>query len=142
MAFTVTRCYRFILTNTNRLEQFKHPFNSTVLQTFSRAPRHQCCSSLLFTSANNGLNSKTTSLVWYSFRKWFQVVRPRFQPRVRYSNEASGGGSGGSAATPMKALSSTGRIKVILREYGSVAVVFHTAMSLFSLGSCYLVVTR
>ena len=39
-------------------------------------------------------------------------------------------------------LSSTERIKVVLREYGVVAVVFHTVMSLGSLGTCYLVVSR
>ena len=38
--------------------------------------------------------------------------------------------------------SSIQRIKVVLKEYGSVAVVFHTVMSLTSLGTCYLIVDR
>ena len=38
--------------------------------------------------------------------------------------------------------SSIQRIKVVLKEYGGVAVVFHTVMSLASLGTCYLVVDR
>lgn len=32
------------------------------------------------------------------------------------------------------------RVKVVIKEYGTVAVVFHTVISLASLGSCYLVV--
>ena len=34
----------------------------------------------------------------------------------------------------------TGRLKVILREYGIVAVVFHTVISFASLGTCYMIV--
>ena len=45
-------------------------------------------------------------------------------------------------STPAPKLSSTERIKVVLREYGTVAVVFHTVISLASLGTCYLVVDR
>ena len=45
-----------------------------------------------------------------------------------------------SSSAPKK--SSTERIKVILKEYGVVAVVFHTVMSLGSLGTCYLIVSR
>ena len=45
-------------------------------------------------------------------------------------------------SSPAAKLSSTERIKVVLREYGAVAVVFHTVMSLASLGTCYLVVDR
>ena len=45
-------------------------------------------------------------------------------------------------SSPAQKLSSTERIKVVLREYGVVAVVFHTVMSLGSLGTCYLIVSR
>lgn len=51
--------------------------------------------------------------------------------RVMYSNDS----------TPPKK-SYTERIKVIVREYGVVAVVFHTAISLFSFGTCYFLVSR
>lgn len=34
------------------------------------------------------------------------------------------------------------KVKVIIKEYGSVAVVFHTAISLVSLGTCYLLVSK
>jgi hypothetical protein len=43
-------------------------------------------------------------------------------------------------STPAPKLSSMERIKVVLREYGTVGVVFHTVISLASLGTCYLVV--
>lgn len=45
-------------------------------------------------------------------------------------------------SSPPQKQSSTQRIKVVLREYGVVAVVFHTVMSLTSLGTCYLIVSR
>lgn len=38
--------------------------------------------------------------------------------------------------------SSTQRVKVVIKEYGGVAVVFHTVISLCSLGTCYLIVSR
>lgn len=45
-------------------------------------------------------------------------------------------------SSPTHKPSSTQRIKVVLKEYGGVAVVFHTVMSLASLGTCYLIVSR
>lgn len=45
-------------------------------------------------------------------------------------------------SSPPQKQSSTQRIKVVLKEYGGVAVVFHTVMSLTSLGTCYLIVSR
>ena len=55
--------------------------------------------------------------------------------------ETSTGGPGGGAPAG-KAVSSTERIKIILKEYGTVAVVFHTSMSLCVLGICYLLVSK
>lgn len=46
------------------------------------------------------------------------------------------------SAESAKSKSSIQKIKVILREYGTVAVVFHTVMSLGSLGTCYLLVSK
>lgn len=43
-------------------------------------------------------------------------------------------------SSPAPRYSNTERIKVVLKEYGSVAIVFHTVMSLCSLGTCYLIV--
>ena len=63
--------------------------------------------------------------------------------RAAYSNGASGKGTQGpgpSGSAPR--LSNTERIKVLVKEYGTVAVVFHTIMSLFSLGTCYLLVSK
>ena len=34
----------------------------------------------------------------------------------------------------------TGRLKIIIREYGVVAIVFHTIISFASLGTCYMIV--
>lgn len=45
-------------------------------------------------------------------------------------------------SSPAPRYSNTERIKVVLKEYGSVAIVFHTVMSLCSLGTCYLIVNR
>lgn len=139
MAVRVTRCYSYILNNAHqRLKQRIQP--SMVLQTIStksKTPVLLSSSSLFFTSARNSFNSTTTSII---HRYWMRSVRQRFQPRTRYSNEASGKGS--SSSSSVRALYSTDRIKVILKEYGTVAVVFHTVISLCSLGSCYLVVSR
>lgn len=41
-----------------------------------------------------------------------------------------------------KALSSVERIKIILKEYGTVAFVFHISMSLCTLGVCYFLVSK
>ena len=46
------------------------------------------------------------------------------------------------STSPAPKASSIEQIKVVLKEYGGVGVVFHTVMSLCSLGSCYLVVSR
>ena len=46
------------------------------------------------------------------------------------------------STSPAPKASSTERIKVVLKEYGGVGVVFHTVMSLCSLGTCYLIVSR
>ena len=48
--------------------------------------------------------------------------------------------NGGTA--PKKAQSYTERVKVIMKEYGGVGVAFHTVISLFSLGTCYSLVSR
>ena len=53
--------------------------------------------------------------------------------RVTYTN---------GAATPKKAQSYTDKVKVIMKEYGAVGVIFHTVISLFSLGTCYFLVSR
>ena len=47
-----------------------------------------------------------------------------------------------SGGAPEKKESYTQRVKVVLKEYGPVAIVFHTVISLFSLGTCYLLVSR
>ena len=54
-------------------------------------------------------------------------------PRAAYSNEAP---------ASKKTQSYTERVKVIMKEYGTVGVVFHTVISLISLGTCYFLVSR
>lgn len=61
-------------------------------------------------------------------------------PRASYSNGATGGGAQGQGSAAR--LSNTEKIKVLVKEYGTVAVVFHTIISLFSLGTCYLLVSK
>ena len=76
------------------------------------------------------------------------VCRPPWPVRIPVSGNV---GFAGATLSPVRTrlcsssvrkLSSTERIKVVLRDYGTVAVVFHTAISLASLGTCYLVVDR
>ena len=61
-------------------------------------------------------------------------------------SSSSRAGSGSSVAQggkeTAKAQSSTERIKIILREYGTVAFVFHISMSLCTLGTCYILVSK
>ena len=64
-----------------------------------------------------------------------------------YTNgpEKAGAGEGATMKTGSAAvakLSNTQRIKVVLKEYGTVAFVFHMSMSLFSVGMCYLLVKK
>ena len=54
-----------------------------------------------------------------------------------YSNGTESPGVGGP-----KKMSNTEKVKIVVREYGSVAIIFHTCISLFSLGSCYLAVSK
>jgi hypothetical protein len=61
-----------------------------------------------------------------------QIVH-RIQQRAAYSPNPP-------PAEPKR--SYTQRIKVVLKEYGPVAVVFHTVISLISLGTCYFLVSR
>ena len=79
---------------------------------------------------------------WCIYR--YAVYRSQiYKMRAAYSNGASGKGTQGqgpSGSAPR--LSNTERIKVLVKEYGTVAVVFHTIMSLFSLGTCYLLVSK
>lgn len=66
----------------------------------------------------------------------------------RDGNKGPGEGDGGRVGSTAGAVSSSAgkrvgyveRVKVVIKEYGTVAVVFHTVISLASLGSCYLVV--
>ena len=59
------------------------------------------------------------------------------------STTAAGQSTGDTASiSTAPAQSSTQRIKVVLREYGTVAVVFHISMSLCVLSVCYILVSK
>ena len=58
------------------------------------------------------------------------------------SSSISSSVSASQTTASNKALSSTERIKIILKEYGSVAFVFHISMSLCVLGVCYVLVSK
>ena len=47
-----------------------------------------------------------------------------------------------SFAVEKKSTFSSSRLKVILKEYGPVAIIFHTVLSLGSLGGFYVLVNR
>ena len=77
--------------------------------------------------------SLLSPLRWTCAAKW---SLSRAVPCAHYS-------SGGPAPPgPAAKQSSTARVKVVIKEYGGVAVVFHTVISLCSLGTCYLIVSR
>ena len=58
------------------------------------------------------------------------------------TSTTAAGQSSGDAVSTAPAQSSTQRIKIILREYGTVAVVFHISMSLCVLSVCYILVSK
>ena len=58
------------------------------------------------------------------------------------STAAAAGQSSGDAASTAPAQSSAQRVKIILREYGTVAVVFHISMSLCVLSVIYILVSK
>ena len=66
--------------------------------------------------------------------------------RTLYSNEAGnkeideGKKESGKGRLTSSQRSSLERVKQIIKEYGTVAVVFHTVMSLTSVGICYMLV--
>ena len=63
-------------------------------------------------------------------------------PESPKSADSKSGQISGDAGNSAKAQSSTQRIKVILKEYGTVAFVFHISMSLCTLSVCYLLVSK
>ena len=78
-----------------------------------------------------------------------QCLRRSYSEGESQGSKASSSNSGGSSTTAApesgasdKALSSAQRVRIILREYGTVAVVFHLSMSLCTLGVCYLLVSK
>ena len=101
----------------------------------------------------SALTLRTSSGVGPAFgahvQRWcfhrYAVYRSQiFKLRAAYSNGTSGKGAQGQGSSSGSAarLSNTERIKVLVKEYGTVAVVFHTIISLFSLGTCYLLVSK
>ena len=76
----------------------------------------------------------------WCFRRYNICRYQNRSPRAAYSNGAAGRGLQGQGSATR--LSNTERIKVLMKEYGTVAVVFHTVVSLFSLGTCYLLVSK
>ena len=58
------------------------------------------------------------------------------------STAAAAGQSSGDAVSTAPAQSSAQRVRIILREYGTVAVVFHISMSLCVLSVCYILVSK
>lgn len=76
----------------------------------------------------------------WCFRRYNIYLNRNRSPRASYSNGATGGGAQGQGSAAR--LSNTEKIKVLVKEYGTVAVVFHTIISLFSLGTCYLLVSK
>ena len=58
------------------------------------------------------------------------------------SSAAAGEGSGNAVSSSATVQSSSQRIKVFLKEYGTVGMVFHISMSLCVLSVCYLLVSK
>ena len=79
-----------------------------------------------------------------------QYLRNYSEGSVPESQRSKGSNSSGvdstvsasQSAASNKVLSSTERIKIILKEYGTVAFVFHISMSLCTLGVCYVLVSK
>lgn len=61
------------------------------------------------------------------------------QPRRFYSSSSD---ASGESATGGGQVSSREKMKRAVRDYGSTVIVFHVCISLISLGSCYLLVSR
>ena len=110
-------------------------------QSFSQGPP-ACGTAQFHTTQSNSLISLRQSRRNYS--KDESRDRSRSEGTVTSDTSTAAGSTtaaqGGGA--PTKAVSSTERIKVILREYGTVAFVFHISMSLCTLGTCYLLVSK
>lgn len=86
-------------------------------RTLSIQPSTQCSSPAVCTSRVNGV-----------------IISVQ---RVMYSNSTTS-----TSPVPKKSQSYMERIKLIMKEYGSVGVIFHTVISLFSIGTCYYLVSR
>ena len=60
--------------------------------------------------------------------------------RVSFSTNGKNSVGGDQAVNSESTKWNLANVRRVLREYGTVAVVFHTVMSLASLGTCYTVV--
>lgn len=97
-----------------------------------------------------------TAMLWTSLRargsllvhrEQYEMVR-RTNQLCKYTTNASQPSSQNQPqpnkleSNTEKPKSSTERIKVILKEYGAVAFVFHISVSLCSVGTCYILVSK
>lgn len=82
--------------------------------------------------------------MWRNYSNGAPPENPRStDPKSSASaNSSSGGSTPEATAASAPAQSSAQRVRIILREYGTVAVVFHISMSLCVLSVCYILVSK
>ena len=70
------------------------------------------------------------------------VTSPHTKTCSRHPHPRAGQVTRSFASVEKKSTFSSSQLKVILKDYGPVAVVFHTVLSLGSLGGFYVLVSR
>ena len=132
-AVTLRRC----LSYSNRLcmvEAKKHPRHQLVMSDqYQPAARYS-------TAANVGMCQQLCHQG--HIKPLCQTSPPRDQFISLTQSAAYSNGAESQGAVVSKKLSNTEKIKIVVKEYGTVAIIFHTCISLFSLGSCYLAVSK
>lgn len=109
----------------------------TTIRTFSFSKVQRgtllphCNTSILRLQKYHFISVTFCRTLWIQSRKALPVSSPVFRMGMR-SQRANYSTQSGY----------TDRIKVVLKEYGPVALIFHTVISLMSLGTCYLLVDK
>lgn len=136
-------CRSAVNLNSSMQTNVPHPFSSSGKATHFNMPGGQWESKNKFISEDMqkshylNLKKKKEGIREYcTFTKQFRSPLI-FLSRLKSTNSSGDGNSAGETS-----LSRTQRLKKAVTEYGTTVIVFHVGISLISLGTCYLLISR
>lgn len=135
-------CQSAVNLNSSMQTNVPHPFSSRGKATHFNMPGGQweCKNKFISEDMQKSHYLNTIKKKKEGIREYCMFAS-RFEPRVdllkRFNSTNSGGGRPGEGG-----LTRGQRLKKAVTEYGSTVIVFHVGISLISLGSCYLLISR